>query len=333
MTSQPETSIKRWRASRWARFESRFIPYVYVAPFFVLFAVFGLFTVVFTAWVSLHEWHIFGDREFAGLANYTRLMADDRFWKAVGNTFSILLLSTVPQIAMALVIAETLNDRRLRAAHFFRSAMLVPNITSVVAIAIVFESIFGRHFGILNSALTLMGLESIHWQASRLGSHFAISTMVNWQWTGYNSLIFLAGLLSIPRDLYEAAEVDGATRRQQFFRISVPLLRPAILFVTILSVIGGLQIFAQPLLFGADSSTTGGSNSEYLTILLYLYNHAFRRFNLGYASAIAWVLIILTAIAALLVLQVLRRFGASLDDPEDRQLKLPNAEPQIPGGG
>lgn len=297
---------------RWARIESRFAPYVYVAPFLLLFAVFGLFTVLFTAWVSLHDWHIFGDREFTGLANYERLLGDGRFWKATTNTFSILFLSTVPQIILALLVADALNNRRLKGVHFFRSAMLVPNITSVVAIAIVFESIFGRHFGLINAGLSSIGLDPVNWQASRLGSHFAIATMVNWQWTGYNSLIFLAGLMSIPRELYEAAEVDGATLRQQFFRISIPLLKPAILFVTILSIIGGLQIFAQPLLFGPGSSTTGGSNSEYLTVLLYLYNHAFRQFNLGYASAIAWMLIILTVVTVIVALRVLRRFGATL---------------------
>ncbi|WP_211262645.1 carbohydrate ABC transporter permease [Nitriliruptor alkaliphilus] len=307
-------SQQRLRAAWWRR-EERVAPYLYVAPFLVIFLVFGVFTIGYTLWVSLHDWHVFGGREFVGLANYLRLAEDPRFWRAVQNTFSILLLSTLPQMVVGLIVAELLSDRFLRAPHLFRSSLLVPNITSVVAIAIVFQSLFGRHFGLVNMLLETVGFGGVDWYSSRFASHVAIASMVNWQWTGYNAIIFLAAMQGIPKDLYEAAMVDGAGRVQRFWRITVPQVRPALLFVTVVSVIGNLQLFAQPLLFGAGSGTTGGADNQYLTILLYLYNQAFRQFRFGYASAIAWTLVMLTALCSLVVfgLFALRNY---LDDRE-----------------
>jgi cellobiose transport system permease protein len=294
------------RRSFWSRHEARIAPYLYISPFFILFLIFGVFTVGFTAWVSLHDWHIFDTRSgggtFVGFENYVRLMGDARFWRSVQNTFSILLLSTIPQMFMALILAELLTDRMLKGAHIFRSGLLVPNITSVVAIAIVFQSLFGRHSGLINVALDYLPfVEPIYWHGNRLASHFAIATMINWQWTGFNTLIFLAAMQGIPRDYNEAAMVDGAGRITRWWKITVPMLRPAILFATVLSVIGNLQIFAQPLMFGAGVNSTGGNNQQYLTILLYLWNRGFSDFQFGYASAIAWTLVFITAIAALTV--------------------------------
>ncbi len=292
-------------SSWWFRHEERIAPFLYISPFFILFTIFGVFTVAFTAWVSLHDWHIFdtahGGGTFIGLDNYARLFEDARFWRSATNTFSILLMATIPQMFLALILAELLNDRRLRGPHIFRSGLLIPNITSVVAITIVFQSLFGRHYGLINVFLDFLGFEMVNWTASRIGSHLAIATMVNWQWTGYNTLIFLAAMQSIPKDLVEAAQVDGAGRIKRWWKITVPLLRPTVLFATILSVIGNFQLFAQPLLFAPGVGSLGGNDQQFLTILLYLYNMAFRQFQFGYASAIAWMLVLITAVAALIV--------------------------------
>jgi cellobiose transport system permease protein len=306
-TEPPDTATAtKSTKSRWSRYEARVTPYLYVSPFFILFLVFGVFTVGFTFWVSLHDWHIFdtasGGGTFVGIDNYVRLLDDGRFWRSVQNTFSILLMSTIPQMVLALILAELLSDRMLKGPHLFRSGLLIPNITSVVAIAIVFQSLFGRRSGLINVALDYLPfVEPIYWHGSRLGSHFAIATMVNWQWTGYNTLIFLAAMQAIPRDYMEAAQVDGAGRIKRWWKITVPLLRPAILFASVLSVIGNLQLFAQPLLFGSGVNSSGGNNQQYLTILLYLYNRGFSDFQFGYASAIAWALVFITAVAALAV--------------------------------
>jgi cellobiose transport system permease protein len=314
----PGRPRRRWQRERGPSQEGPWSPYLLISPFFILFAIFGVFTLAYTFWVSLHDWSLLGGMDrFVGLDNYLRLLDDPRFWKATVNTFSILLLSTVPQMIMALLLAEVLNDRRLRGAHFFRSGLLVPNITSVVAIAIVFQSLFARQYGLINSLLQLIGLEPINWHAGRLSSHLAIASMVNWQFTGFNTLIFLAAMQAIPLTYYEAALVDGANRLQRFTRISLPLLRPAILFASVLSVIGQLQLFAQPLLFGAGAgTTTGGSGNQYLTILLYLYARAFQQpFRFGYAAAIAWTLVLLSALAAAVVFGI----NALLDRRETRE--------------
>ncbi len=308
---------KRRQASHGPAHEEPWAPYLFISPFFILFAIFGVFTLLYTFWVSLHDWSLLGGMNaFVGIDNYTRLLDDPRFFKATVNTFSMLLLSTVPQMIMALILAEILNDRLLRGSHLFRSGLLVPNITSVVAIAIVFQSLFARQNGLINAVIQLLGFEPLNWHAGRLSSHLAIASMVNWQFTGFNTLIFLAALQAIPLSYYEAAQIDGATRIQRFSKISVPLLRPAILFAVVLSVIGQLQLFAQPMLFGAGAgSTSGGNDNQYLTILLYLYGQAFQQpFRFGYSAAIAWMLVLMSAAAAALVFGV----NALLDRRENR---------------
>jgi cellobiose transport system permease protein len=320
---QPKRRRRR-KAGAGPAHEEPWAPYLFVSPFFILFSIFGVFTLVYTFWVSLHDWSLLGGmNEFTGIGNYTRLLDDPRFWKATGNTFSIMVLSTVPQMIMALILAEVLNDRLLKASHFFRSSLLVPNITSVVAIAIVFQSLFARQNGLINAVVQLIGFEPINWHAGRLSSHIAIASMVNWQFTGFNTLIFLAAMQAIPLSYYEAALIDGASRFQRFVRISLPLLRPAILFATVLSVIGQLQLFAQPLLFGAGAgSTSGGNDNQYLTILLYLYSQAFQQpFRFGYASAIAWTLVLVSAVAAGLVFGVNALFERRENRAERRSQK------------
>jgi cellobiose transport system permease protein len=266
--------------------------YLYIAPFFIIFAIFGFFPIVYTAWVSLHEWNPIGDQTFIGIENYTTLFADPRFWNAVVNTFSIWILSTVPQLLLALVLASVLNNAMLRWKTGFRMSVLVPNITSVIAVGIIFTSIFARDFGLVNWLLGVFGVEPIDWQAGTLSSHVAISTMVMWRWTGYNALIYLAAMQTIPCSLYEVAELDGCGPVRKFWNITVPQLRPTIIFTVIVSTIGGMQIFAEPLIFGGQSGVSGGQSRQFQTLTLFLYEQGFREFDFGYASAIAWALFV-----------------------------------------
>lgn len=295
-------------ARLYARVEQRVSPYLYILPFFALFAVFGLFPLLYTGFVSLHDWDILGDRSWIGLRNYGDLFADPRYWTALRNTISIWVLSTVPQLLAALGLAHVLNDQRLRGRRILRIGLLVPNVTSVVAVAIIFESIFGLHYGLVNAGLETVGVERVNWQAGVWTSHFAIATMVMWRWTGYNAIIYLAGLQSIPRDLYEAAAVDGASRWHQFRYITIPLLRPIITFTLIISTIGGLQIFAEPLLFAQGAANySGGSARQFSTLTLFLYEMGFRRFKFGYASAIVVLLLVITAVFSLVNYLLSRR--------------------------
>jgi cellobiose transport system permease protein len=186
--------------------------------------------------------------------------------------------------------------------------VLLPNITSIAAVGIIFTLLFARDFGLINWLLGHVGVDPIAWQEHRWSSWIAISTMVDWRWTGYNALIFLAALQAVPRDLYEAAEIDGASSVKQFRHITVPMLRPTIVFVSIVSTIGGIQLFTEPLLFNSGANAiTGGTTRQFQTLTMYVYEQAFPGQEFGYASSVAWVMFLLIALIALLNFLLLRR--------------------------
>ncbi|GAB2539944.1 carbohydrate ABC transporter permease [Gracilibacillus alcaliphilus] len=280
--------------------------YLFISPFFILFGVFGVFPLVFTLYISFHQWDILGTTEFIGMTNYLSLITNDPlFWKSVGNTFSIWALSTIPQLIAALLIAFFLNQAFLKYKSFFRLSIFMPNVTSVVAVALVFSVIFGSQYGLVNYVLSLIGVEAINWSGSYFGTHVAIATMVMWRWIGYNAIIYLAGLQGISKDLYEAATIDGANKLQQLWSITIPMLRPIIIFTVVQSTIGGMQLFAEPLLFGQGSQYQG------LTMTLYLYQEAFNRFSFGYAAAIAWMLFFIIIIFSLINLFLTRKISSA----------------------
>ena len=276
----------------------RCAPYAFIAPFFVIFAVFGLFPLLFTFYVALFDWNPIGERTYVGLDNFSKLYGDDRFWNALRNTFSIWVISTVPQLLIALGLAHLLNHARLRAAAFFRMVVLVPYITSVAATTIVFAQIFDRDYGLLNWFIGLLGFEHVDFTASVLGSHVVIAAMVTWRWTGYNTLLYLAALQSLPHEVYEASAVDGAGAWKQFRYITVPSLRPIILFTVVTSTIGGLQIFTEPLLLSPTANQTCGTARQCQTLTLFLYEQAFGRFHFGYGAAIGVALFALVVVVS-----------------------------------
>jgi cellobiose transport system permease protein len=285
---------------RLSKLDNKLSPYLFVAPFFVLFGAVGLFPLLYTAYVSLFDWDLGADDpKFLGLENYRTLFTDGQFWNALFNTFSIFLLSSVPQVIVAVVLAALLSAN-LRARTMWRMGVLLPYVASLVALTIIFGNLFGPQFGLVNSVLTTVGIPPIDWQANTFGSHVAIASMVNWRWTGYNALIVLAAMLAIPRDLYEAAVVDGAGPVRQFFSITLPMLKPTLIFVIVTSTIGGLQIFTEPKLYDPSAGSGGGAEHQYQTVVLYMYQSAFQQLNLGYAAAIAWTLfLVVIAVAGL----------------------------------
>jgi cellobiose transport system permease protein len=301
----------RHRLSRW---DVKVSPYLYIAPFFILFAIFGLFPLGYTAWVSLTDRNLLDpDTTFIGLDNYSELLHDSYFWNAVENTLGIWVISTIPQLLLALVIAHVLN-RSLRVRTFFRMGILLPQVTSLVAVALIFSQLFGYRYGLVNYLLNQVGIENVNWEAGRISSWVALSTMVTWRWVGYNALLYLAAMQSIPYDLYEAAAVDGARSRRQFFHITIPMLRPVIIFTVIISTIGGLQLFTEPYLFQpVKGSATGGSGRQYQTVAMYLYEKAFgsTQFDFGYAAAIAWCMFLLIAVIACINFMIVRRIRSA----------------------
>ncbi|MEU0569574.1 sugar ABC transporter permease [Nonomuraea sp. NPDC005983] len=294
-----------WRST----LDVKAMPYALVSPYFLLFAAFGLFPLAFTLWYSLYDYDLAGTVEWAGLGNYAKLLTDEDFWNAVANTVGIFLLATIPQLLLALLLANALNKRfKLRLA--IRMSVLLPLVTSVVAVAVVFTQLYARDWGLVNWVLGWFGVDHVNWRAERFPSWIAIATMVDWRWTGYNAIIFLAGMQTIPRDLYEAAAIDGASRRRQFWQITLPLLRPTMVFVVLNSTIGGLTLFSEPTTF-YNGNVDGGSQGQFQTVAMFIVKQGFREFDYGYAAAAAWLLFLLILIGALINFLLVRRIGGT----------------------
>lgn len=297
-----------WRERR-ADWDARLAPYLYISPFFLVFAVVGAFPLAYTAYVSFYDWSLLGGQgDFVGLQNYRDVWANPYFTKQVVNTLSIFVLSSVPQVVIAVVLAGLL-DNQLRGRTWWRMSILLPFVVSPVAVAIIFGSIFGDRYGLLNELLGTVGIGPISWHTDRLASHVAIATMVNWRWTGFNALIFLAAMQAVPRDLYESAALDGASRVRQFLSITLPMIRPTMIFVVITSTIGGLQIFAEPRLFDETTARNGGSDRQFGTITMLVYDFGWQLRDLGRASATAWMLFVLIMLIALVNLVLMKRIG------------------------
>jgi cellobiose transport system permease protein len=309
---QPARRAHR-RPGKSRRFDLKYSPYLYIAPFFIVFGAFGLYPMVRTLWMSLFDWDLLdhvNPQPFVGLDNYVTLLGDDKFWNAAGNTVAIFLMSTVPQLLLALWLANLLN-RQLRGRTLLRMAIIVPNVTSVAAVGVVFGyAIFARGYGVVDWLIGLVpGLPAdFDWREGPWWAPWtAISVMVDWRWTGYNALIFLAGMQAIPRDLYESAAIDGAGPWRQFWKITLPMLRPTFLFVIVVSTIGGMQLFTEPFIFG-NGSTLGGSTGHFQTLAMYMYEKGIETpSTAGYGSAVAWMLFLIIIIVSALNFLLVRK--------------------------
>lgn len=324
-----------WR-SRLGRFEWKASPYLYIAPFFILFIIVGLFPLLYTMWVATRQYNtLTGDAGFAvcgstcgnsqasWLGNFAWVLHQQSFYVALRNSFSIFLLSSVPQIIIALWIAWIL-DSNLKAKTFWRMGVLLPYVVAPSAAGIIFSQIFSDKNGAINVLLQSIGLNPIMWHGSTIWSHLAIATIVNWRYIGYNSLIFLAAMQAIPRDVLEAAVVDGAGKWRTFRSVTLPLLRPTLIFVIITSTIGGLQIFDEPQLFHNGTGIGGGPNNQYLTVSLYLYRLGFVSVtpgqpNLGRAAAVAWILFLIIVLISLLNYALTQRLASAGSRPRRKK--------------
>jgi len=275
--------------------------YAYVAPFFVVFAAFSVYPWLDTAWVSLHDVRLttYGQQRWIGLGNYQNLFTNTFFWNAFRNTITIGVISTVPQLLIALGIAQLLNYK-LRGRTFFRVAMVMPYATSLAAATVIFVELFGKDYGLINWVLhSVLHLPAIDWQGSKWPSQIAVSTIVTWRWAGYNALIYLAGMQSIDTTLYEAAAIDGSSRWQQFRYVTLPGLRPTILFTIVVSTIGAAQLFGEPLLYDPQGNPAGGTSGQYQTLGLLMYQQGWTNDRLGLASATAWTMFVIIVLAVL----------------------------------
>jgi cellobiose transport system permease protein len=284
--------------------------YVAISPYYLLFAVFGLFPIAFSAYLAFHRWDGLNPVTYAGLDQFRFVLADATFRLAVVNTLIIWVLSTVPMLLMALGLAALLNSVK-RFKTFYQVVLFLPSVTSIVAIAIFFKAIFSNDYGILNDALRAVGLPAVQWFNGYWTIKILISVLLTWQWVGYNAIIYYAGLQAISSDVYEAAKMDGAGALRTFWSITVPLLRPVILFTVVVSTITGLQTFTEPqVLFGANTSgnsALGGPGQAGLTMVLYFYQQAFVNNNYGYGAALAYAIFAVVAVFAVVNWRIVAR--------------------------
>jgi ABC-type sugar transport system permease subunit len=269
---------RRWRAAA---------PYVFISPFYIIFLAFGLLPILFSLVVSVFDWRGTTPGGYVGLANYRILLNDPSFYKALFNTFYVWVGSVPTMIFLALIFAVFLNSRLVRFRSVFRTLYFLPVVTSLLIAGLIFSLLFSTSFGLANRILELVGIAPINWLADPNWMKVTLILALLWRWTGNDMVLMLAGLQQIPTDLYEAAKVDGATEVQTFWHITVPLMRPVILFDAIISTIGAFNLFAEPFaLFGPG----GGIEQSGLVTGTLLYQYAFVYFKFGYGSALAWVL-------------------------------------------
>lgn len=260
--------------------------YLFISPFYILFLTFGIFPIFFSFYLGFQKWNGLGDMEFIGIQNFKWILTDPIFWTSLYNTIIMWVLGTLPQIIIGILIAYALNSALIKMKTFFRISIFLPYVTSTVAVAILFGVMFNsQEFGLINTIIGLFGKDPISWSTSNWGVKIAISTMVFWRWIGYNTIIYLAGLQAIPNELYEAADMDGASIRQKIQYVSMPMLRPILIFVVFTTTIGALQLFTEPLIYLGS-----GARKEGITVVLYLYREAFANSAFGPASATAIIL-------------------------------------------
>lgn len=277
------------------RVSPRWAPYVFISPFLVLFGVFGVFPLLFSLFLAFQSWEPtsgLAAMQFVGLDNFAFALGDEWFWKSLKNTFWLAVATGVPQHLVAIPLAVFIHTSFKRTRDGMVGAYFLPYITSTVAIAIMFSSLFSRDYGLVNAGLGLFGLAPVDWLNQPDSLKPAIALIIFWRYLGFNVVLYLAALQTIPKDLYEAATMDGAGKLQQFFFITLPSLKPMIYFGVMLSIIGGLQIFEEPFIL---TDGKGGADQAAMTAGVYLYRMAFDFNDFGGASAMSWVLFAVVA--------------------------------------
>lgn len=277
---------------------NRLIPYTFLLPYLIIFLLFWAWPILYSFYLSFLDTRGFPWALEPGV-NWGRILSDPFFRQAFRNTVILLAVQVPVMLLLATGLAVGLNSPLLKLKGFYRFAFFAPVVVGSVAYSAVFRLLFNTQNGAVNAALSGLGLPAIDWLNSPLPAFILIVLTVTWRWTGYNAIIILAGLQNIPLELYEAAKIDGANPWQQFWGITLPLLRPILLFALVLSVIGTLQLFTEPFLI-----TGGGPGNATLTLGVYLYQQGFRSFNFGYASAIGYAIALLAVVFSALQLRI-----------------------------
>ncbi len=264
--------------------------WLFIGPALVLLGIFMIYPIVWSLWMSFQTGRGM-NFSFGGLANIQRLFADTVFLRALSNTMIFLVVQVPIMIVLALLFAVALNDSKLWGRSFFRTAIFLPCVTSLVAYAVLFKSMFSAE-GVVNVALSAIGLAPIPWLTDPFWAKVLIIMAITWRWTGYNMIFYLAALQNVDRSIYEAARIDGVPSWARFFYLTLPMLKPVILFTTVISTIGTLQLFDEPY-----NITQGGPSQATLTLSYYIYDLTFRFMpSFGYSATVSWVIVVLVGI-------------------------------------
>lgn len=273
-------------------------PYMFVTPFLILYMVFMIYPIIFSLLLCFGK---YGGAKlsFVGLKNFRYILADKQFYKAIGNTFLMMIVQVPAQTLLSLAIACLLNMRGIRWLGVFRMIIFMPILLDSVSYSIIFRIFFNFENGLINNVLTTLGLLRLDWMNNPWLARTVLVLAITWRWTGYNTVIMLGGLQNIPHELYDAASIDGASGWRKFWSITVPSMKPVIVFAVILSITGMLQLFTESYLL-----TGGGPVNATMTIVQYLYQMGFKSFNFGVASAGSLILVLIIAVMTFLQLRI-----------------------------
>lgn len=273
-------------------------PYYLMLPTIVIFGLFMIYPILESIYLSFLDFSG-GEYTFVGFQNYIELFKDPVFFKALGNTFLNLIMQVPVMIGLALIIAVLIEQKFIKGRGFFRMAVFLPSITALVAYALVFKVLFNTEHGLINYIVEMFGGDKIQWIYSKWPAKLSVIISITWRWVGYNMIILLAGLQAIPEDLYESASIDGATFWQKLFYITIPMIKQIILFTTITSTIGTLQLFDEPYIL-----TNGGPDNATITLGQYLYINGFKFLKYGFASALGYVMVIIIGLLSVVQFKV-----------------------------
>ncbi len=268
--------------------------YFFIAPFFVVFLIFGLYPIISTFQLSLQKWDGMMPAASIGLKNYARILSDEVFYLSLWNTIRIWLGNAIPQFGVALLLVAVFTFSKVRGKNFYRSVFYLPNLITATSVGLLFNLLLDGDNSPINQLLTALNVSGapISFFQSKALTSGLVSFVQWWMWFGYTTVIILAGTTTVDKSMYEAAMVDGATKAQTFWRITLPLIKPTLVYLAITSFIGGMQLFDVPLTL---SNNLGDPGKAVLTVSMYLYNQGFKNFNYGYSATISCVLFLLIA--------------------------------------
>ncbi len=258
----------------------KIVPYFLVSPYIIYFLIFIAFPVVFSVVLTFHKWNIISPMQYTGLTNYVHLIHDEFFLKSLGNTLIFLVIHIPLQIIIALFLAEILNQH-IKFRGFFRAAFFLPVIVSGVVVTILWQQLYGFDTGLLNRILIFLGLGRVGWLVNPSMAMPSIAIMATWKNVGFYIILFLVGLQTVPKNYYEAADLEGATHWQKFKSITLPMINPTIFMVVVLSTIGGFSLFIEPYIM-----TGGGPLNSTLSAVLYIYKQGFFYYHMGYSATL-----------------------------------------------